>query len=415
VLVRTNAQAAVLSEAFVGAGIPHKVRGAGSLLEQPEVKQALSELRRATSVADFLADCERTARLGEDLLGAGPGDGEAPGNGAGNGSGSGHGNGDGPRATGPGAASDARPDARPGATTPATAAPGTAAPGTAAPGAAPPAGGPAAAPPGAAGPSPGPGAGESSAPGLTEERRANIAELVRLGREYLALDPNGGTEEFGAWLRATLRDTHRSGDAVEIATFHAAKGLEWPIVHVAGLEKGYVPIHHTEEDPEAVEEERRLLYVALTRARDELHCSHATRRAFGSRSLRRQPSPWLEDLRAGLGPRPRRGASPDTAQRMARAKAGLRDRAVPRGGDEVLFQALRAWRRDQAKAAGVPAYVVFNDATLRAIAAERPTTPAQLLALPGIGAVKVERFGSDLLRIVAEADTEADTEAGTDA
>ncbi len=93
---------------------------------------------------------------------------------------------------------------------------------------------------------------------------------------------------------------------------------------------------------------------------------------------------------------------PSREPRNARTKAALRDRAAPAGPDAALFESLRAWRKAQASAADVPAFVVFNDATLHAVATARPKTNAELLALPGIGAVKVERFGPDLLRIVAE-------------
>lgn len=315
VLVRTNSQAAALSEAFGAAGIPHKVRGAGSLLGQPEVKEALGGLRSSLSVGEFLADCDRLSR------------------------------------------SDADPDQ----------------------------------------------------PHLTEERRANISELVRLGNEYLTLDPTGSTSDFSAWLHSTLRDTDHRGDAVEVVTFHAAKGLEWPIVHVAGLEKGYVPIHHAEEDPDATEEERRLLYVALTRARDQLHCSYATSRTFGNRTVRRQPSPWLDDIRRGFGATPRAPAPDEIARNAAGARSSLRRRKRNRGVDDLaeadapLFESLRAWRRQQAIKADVPAYVVFSDATLRAVATGRPTSTTELLDLPGIGAVKAERFGAELLRLVGEA------------
>ena len=87
------------------------------------------------------------------------------------------------------------------------------------------------------------------------------------------------------------------GDAVELATFHRAKGLEWPWVAVVGIEDGYVPIIHASSDT-ALAEERRLLYVALTRAERQLHCSWARRRALaGGRLVERSPSPWLADIR----------------------------------------------------------------------------------------------------------------------
>jgi superfamily II DNA helicase RecQ len=70
--------------------------------------------------------------------------------------------------------------------------------------------------------------------------------------------------------------------------------------------------------------------------------------------------------------------------------------------DRELFDALKAWRRQHAKAADVPAFVIFNDATLQAVAAARPTSHVALLSVPGIGPVKAQRFGPDLLRIVAE-------------
>ncbi len=160
---------------------------------------------------------------------------------------------------------------------------------------------------------------DPAAPGvrLSEERAANVAELIRLGHEYLALDPNGSVAEFASWLSSTLRGEDRDGgDAVDIVTFHAAKGLEWSIVHLAGLEEGYVPIHHAETTPRPLEEERRLLYVALTRARDELHCTWARSRTFGSRSAKRSPSPWLDVIAQTVGLAPQR-----TPRREGAAKA----------------------------------------------------------------------------------------------
>ncbi len=87
----------------------------------------------------------------------------------------------------------------------------------------------------------------------------------------------------------------KSSDTVDVATFHAAKGLEWPIVHLAGLEKGLVPISRA-QTPAEVAEEQRLLYVAITRAERELHCHWAAERAFGERKASRSPSPYLNAI-----------------------------------------------------------------------------------------------------------------------
>ncbi len=110
---------------------------------------------------------------------------------------------------------------------------------------------------------------------------------------------------------------------MELATFHRAKGLEWSSVHVVGLEDGFVPIVYAESS-EARAEERRLLYVALTRASVELHCSWArTRRMGNGRTMDRQPSPWLAAVarvsRAGTGRMPRR----DTIRMIDEMRADL--------------------------------------------------------------------------------------------
>jgi DNA helicase-2/ATP-dependent DNA helicase PcrA len=253
---------------------------------------------------------------------------------------------------------------------------------------------------------------------LNDERTANVAELVRLGREYVDLDAGGSAASFEAWLRSTLGNEEGgpATDAVDLATFHAAKGLEWSVVHLAGLEEGFVPIHHAQTEP-ARAEERRLLYVALTRAERELHCTWAERRAFASRSLPRRPSQYLETISLAidlLGD----GEEPiDLTSAVARQRAALRldDGVEPArrrrptksstpeldAADRELFEQLKAWRRAQARLADVPAYVIFNDATLAEVARARPASSSQLLDVNGIGAVKAQRFGEALLTIVA--------------
>ncbi|MDR3707996.1 MAG: ATP-dependent DNA helicase [Capsulimonadaceae bacterium] len=77
--------------------------------------------------------------------------------------------------------------------------------------------------------------------------------------------------------------------------------------------------------------------------------------------------------------------------------------AAPRGADDALFGALREWRREQARAKAVPPYVILSDATIRAIAAARPANASELLAVPGIGDVKLEKYGRAVLDVVCDA------------
>ena len=351
VLVRTNAQALLIAEALQAAGIPHRVRGGTALLDQPEISTALANLRRANgpfhmAVADLAASLGTTDdRPADDTsTDSGP-----PGDGA---SGSGH----------SGDLSDA-----------------------------------------------------------AAQRRANLEMLVRLADDYQRIDPAPTASAFVEWLRTTIGSDEPDRDAVDITTFHAAKGLEWPVVHLAGLERGLVPIGHAKTDA-ALAEERRLFYVAVTRAERELLCTWAEQRTFGQRTVARQPSPYLEavEYAATLDGSP----APADWSRLIRAEraklaagAGTRRTGGGRRGnagadlapdDQQVFESLKQWRSTKARAANVPAYVIFTDATLEAIARTRPTTKAELLSLPGVGPVKVERHGPDVLEVVADHAAAAD-------
>ncbi|MGI9033141.1 MAG: ATP-dependent DNA helicase UvrD2 [Acidimicrobiales bacterium] len=241
---------------------------------------------------------------------------------------------------------------------------------------------------------------------------------------------SGGSTSAGASvesLEACWRpadDVDNDGEAVTLATFHAAKGLEWPVVFLAGLEHGLVPVARA-VTPEARAEERRLLYVAITRASQELHCSWAERRRFATSTVGRAPSPWLATVEAVISAladaRDSSGTIDwrhhlDRTRDRARAPDGSRpawpERSSrgPRGGVEVgeradpgVLAALRSWRADAARAAGVPAFVVLHDSTLAIVAEAEPRDRVSLLAVPGLGPVKAERYGDALLAVVASA------------
>jgi DNA helicase-2/ATP-dependent DNA helicase PcrA len=138
---------------------------------------------------------------------------------------------------------------------------------------------------------------EDAAPGALAELHAHRAELVALGREYLQADGGpGNVAGFVAWLDLATSGDGNSAGGVDLLTFHRAKGLEWRVVFVTGLEEGLVPITWATA-PAQLAEERRLLHVALGRAEDALHLSWAERRTGRQRRAQpRTPSPWLEQL-----------------------------------------------------------------------------------------------------------------------
>jgi len=161
---------------------------------------------------------------------------------------------------------------------------------------------------------------EESDPDGAADRRENVEELVHAGRLFAAAHPGAGVEEFlsEAALVADVDRWTESEDRAVLMTAHNAKGLEFPVVMVAGLEEGVFPHWSSLEDEKELEEERRLFYVALTRAREEVIVSaSAFRRRFDggsggelSRFVREIPPHLLiSESPPGLGSRPAAGRS----------------------------------------------------------------------------------------------------------
>lgn len=250
---------------------------------------------------------------------------------------------------------------------------------------------------------------QSDAEESPEEVREHAEALASLGREYLAAEGGiGSVEGFLGFLSAALRnDDVAGGDALELLTFHAAKGLEWETVWVTGLEAGFVPIKHAEGKANELAEESRLLYVALSRSRRWLHCSHATSREFGARTARRSRSPLLDLVEAAATGRSLEEITGADVNRKGAAAARARLKGIDAGdladSDVPLFEALRDWRRSWCRAHDIKAaYTVFDDKTLRAIATHRPASTEALLDVPGIGPTKADRYGDAVLGIIAE-------------
>ncbi len=262
--------------------------------------------------------------------------------------------------------------------------------------------------------------------GAVRERWESLAALVTLAEELSeALDES--LPAFVTEVNARAEAQHApTADGVTLATIHAAKGLEWNTVFVVGCSEGLLPLQFASTRAQ-VAEERRLLYVAITRAAERLFISWAHARQPGGRASREMSSFLVEALSAG-----RRGAG-EGASATSRVSGGGRRsrnerkqqgpakcricrkglttgpertvgrcRTCPSDIDEKLVDSLRQWRSRLSREREVPAYVVFTDATLLAIAEVGPATPDQLLAISGVGERKLEQFGEDVLRIVAE-------------
>ncbi|MFD3840930.1 ATP-dependent DNA helicase UvrD2 [Streptomyces sp. NPDC058642] len=267
--------------------------------------------------------------------------------------------------------------------------------------------------------------------GAVRERWESLAALVNLAQDFAAARSGATLADLVAELDERAGAQHApTVQGVTLASLHSAKGLEWDVVFLVGVAEGMMPITYAKTD-EQIEEERRLLYVGVTRAREHLHVSWALSRSPGGRPSRR-PSRFLDGLRPGSTgaaaraatggpggvergfPSGAAGAVPRRTRRTpARCRvcgrtlteAGemklMRCEDCPSDMDEGLYERLREWRAEQASRSGQPAFCVFTDKTLMAIAEAVPDDEGELARIPGVGVRKFNRFGADVLAICA--------------
>lgn len=248
--------------------------------------------------------------------------------------------------------------------------------------------------------------------GAARERWEALAALVTLAEGAASL------ADFVDDLQRRAAQQHApTVEGVTLASLHSAKGLEWDAVFLVGLSDGTLPTTYA-KTPEAVEEERRLLYVGVTRARQRLWLSYGQARSPGGRA--RRPCRFLPQFERGGG------ASSSGTPALSRKPDGRRAQIVscrvcgatllsgadrklgrcascPSDLDGELLERLREWRVRVAGVQKVPAYVVFTDATLVALAERQPSKPAELLAIAGIGPRKLGLYGEAVLALVAGA------------
>ncbi|WP_410605848.1 ATP-dependent DNA helicase UvrD2 [Amycolatopsis sp. lyj-90] len=250
--------------------------------------------------------------------------------------------------------------------------------------------------------------------GAAKERWDALLSIVELAEELASTVEDADLPRFVAELEQRANAQHPpTVEGITLASLHAAKGLEWDAVFLVGLAEGTMPILHADGDDAAIEEERRLFYVGVTRAREHLSLSWALARTAGNRRNRRR-SRFLYGLIPEDHPAARVARSQQPKQAGTKARCRVcggplletldiklgRCSRCPSNVDEQLLEKLRSWRGERSRELKVPAFVVFTDATLVAIAEQRPTDDTALCAISGIGATKLERFGAEVLDVV---------------
>ncbi|MFD7603950.1 ATP-dependent DNA helicase UvrD2 [Streptomyces mirabilis] len=266
--------------------------------------------------------------------------------------------------------------------------------------------------------------------GAVRERWESLAALVHLAQDFAAAKQGATLGDLVAELDERASVQHApTVQGVTLASLHSAKGLEWDVVFLVGVAEGMMPITYAKTD-EQIEEERRLLYVGVTRAREHLLVSWALSRSPGGRPNRR-PSRFFDGLRPGSVATAGRsaGGGPGGIERGIGSSGGtvvrrtsrtparcrvcgrtltdagemklMRCEDCPSDMDEGLYERLREWRAVQAQRSGQPAFCVFTDKTLMAIAEAAPDDEGELARIPGVGVRKFNRFGADVLAICA--------------
>ncbi|MGI9952211.1 DNA helicase PcrA [Moorellaceae bacterium AZ2] len=185
-----------------------------------------------------------------------------------------------------------------------------------------------------------------------QARLENLKELLTVTRAYDAQAEEKSLEGFLAQVALVAEaDNYSGGDAVALMTLHTAKGLEFPVVFLAGLEEGVFPHFRSTTDLEELEEERRLCYVGMTRAREVLYLTYATSRNLYGTTLNSPPSRFLQEIPLELVQpwgQPELGKVPPTAFQRPEL------RVVPGGKDKGL-------KRQASTGNGSPASLAVGD------------------------------------------------------
>ncbi len=256
--------------------------------------------------------------------------------------------------------------------------------------------------------------------------KAGVPTVIRYSNERLAAQKpatNADESLFETQMKeaaiVSARDVDEQQNSVELLTFHAAKGLEWPTVYVCGLEEGLTPLWHA-KTKEQIDEEYRLLYVAVTRAERTLSLSWCRNRHVGERTKERAASPKISVLRrviASMTTTSATGASnwrqgiaasrtqltsepTNTNPKQDIPASHLKSEEQTNAITEEIKQELLAWRKRKARAAIIMPKAVVSDALIDQLATERPESLQALAALANMNKTKANFYGQELVDIV---------------
>lgn len=251
-----------------------------------------------------------------------------------------------------------------------------------------------------------------SGQGRVRERWESLSAVLALAEDLVAARPGADAAALAAELEQRASAEHPlNPDGVTLSTLHAAKGLEWTGVALVGAQEGTIPFALA-NTPAQVAEEARLFYVGITRAKRELLITWSRARRSGAGN--RQPSRFLDGIAERPASAPRRRTHREQQHTVLTQTCRVcgkplntgAERKLQRHGDcpasydETVFDQLIAWRSGVAKQRSVPAYCIFTDATMMAIAERSPSDEESLLAIPGVGRAKLGEYGQAVLAIL---------------
>ena len=269
-------------------------------------------------------------------------------------------------------------------------------------------------------------------------RQNDLARFVRLAEEFD--DGTRTAKDFVTDIELRFAGAGQ-GRGVNLLTYHRAKGLEYEAVFLPRVEDGELPFKRS-KSAEAVIEERRLFYVGITRAKTHLTITWVN-------DGKRKGSSFVGELMDQGAKRGRATSREERSIETIAAEVGLEiavsggysgtiveieeeraiveveggslltvpfgevvtagDKKLPLSGpaDEeatAVLESLKTWRRERAKADGMPAFVVFHDATLEQIAYSKPASIEELAQISGVGPTKLERYGPELIEVLSGAE-----------